>query len=197
MLRYLVAIVTLLVLTPVAEARHRAPAHDPNCNITMPCDFSYGPDVFKEARRVARGEQVVKAMGGFGSVRHHDDPIPEVRRHHIIHRITPRTDVPATQIVEHPSGCPHSAFCGCGAAVRVFGRPIRELWLAANWFRFPRAAPAPGMVAVARHHVFVLEHQIDGNIWMSYDANSGGHATRIHARSIAGYQIVDPHGGRN
>lgn len=96
-------------------------------------------------------------------------------------------------IVEHPTGCPRSAFCGCGAAVRVFGHSVRELWLAANWFKFPRASPAPGMVAVRRHHVFVLEADLGGGAWQVYDANSGGHATRIHARSIAGYTIVDPH----
>jgi hypothetical protein len=100
------------------------------------------------------------------------------------------------QIVGHPAGCPARAFCGCGAAVRVFGRPIRDLWLARNWFRFPRANPAPGMVAVRRHHVFVLEHHIGGSTWLAYDANSGGRRTRIHPRSIAGFQIVNPHGSR-
>jgi hypothetical protein len=52
------------------------------------------------------------------------------------------------------------------------------------------------MVAVRRHHVFVLEAHLGGDQWQVYDANSGGHATRIHARSIAGYQIVNPHGSR-
>jgi hypothetical protein len=97
-------------------------------------------------------------------------------------------------IVAHPSGCPRRAFCGCGAAVHVFGQPIRELWLAANWFRFPRAAPGAGMVAVRRHHVFVLEADLGGGVWRVYDANSGRHVTRIHARSIAGFTVVNPHG---
>lgn len=96
-------------------------------------------------------------------------------------------------IVAHPAGCPRAAFCGCGAAVRVFGHSVRELWLAANWFKFPRTSPAPGAVAVRRHHVMVLEADLGGGVWTVYDANSGGHATRIHARSIAGYVIVDPH----
>ena len=97
-------------------------------------------------------------------------------------------------ILPHPAGCPSRAFCGCGAAVRVFGHAVRELWLASAWFRFPRAQPAPGMAAVRRHHVFVLEQHIEGNTWLAYDANSGGHATRLHPRSIAGYVIVNPHG---
>jgi hypothetical protein len=100
------------------------------------------------------------------------------------------------EIVAHPAGCPRSAFCGCGAAVHLFGHSVRELWLAANWFRFPRAAPAPGMAAVRRHHVMVLEADLGGGVWRVFDANSGHHLTRVLARSIAGYVIVDPRGGR-
>jgi hypothetical protein len=96
------------------------------------------------------------------------------------------------EILPHPDGCPRRAFCGCGAAVRLFGKPIRDLWLAANWFRFPRAAPAPGMAAVRRHHVFVLEQHLGGNTWLVYDANSGRGRTQRHARSIAGYVVVNP-----
>lgn len=98
----------------------------------------------------------------------------------------------AADVVAHPAGCPARAFCGCGAAVRIFGKPVRSLWQAAAWFRFPRAAPAPGMAAVRRHHVFVLESHLNGTVWQVYDANSGGHRTRIHARSISGYVIVNP-----
>jgi len=90
-----------------------------------------------------------------------------------------------------PAGCPHS-FCGCGAAIRVFGHIVPELNLASNWLRFPRAAPAPGMVAARRGHVFVLEQHLGGDMWMAYDANSGGHATRMHARSLRGYTVVNP-----
>lgn len=99
----------------------------------------------------------------------------------------------AGRVVAHPSGCPYQAFCGCGAAVRIFGRPIRSLWLARNWLRFPSVAPSPGVVAVRSHHVFVLERQISGSTWLVYDANSGRHRTRIHPRSIAGFRIVNPH----
>jgi hypothetical protein len=90
-----------------------------------------------------------------------------------------------------PAGCPR-AFCGCGASLHVFGRIIPALNRAASWFRFPRAAPGPGMAAVRRHHVFVLEQHVAGDTWLAYDANSGGHMIRLHARSIAGYVIVDP-----
>lgn len=100
----------------------------------------------------------------------------------------------AAQVLSHPLGCPRRAFCGCGASVEVFGRPVRSLFLAANWLRFPRTSPAPGMVAARRGHVFVLRQHISGSTWLAYDANSGGRRTRLHARSIAGFAVVNPHG---
>lgn len=112
-------------------------------------------------------------------------------RHKIEHRETG-----SSQIVSHPSGCPSRAFCGCGVAMHVFGKPIRDLWLAANWFRFPSASPAAGMVAVRKHHVMaIIEAHGDGTATV-YDPNSGGHLTRIHRRSLAGYRVVDPRHGR-
>jgi hypothetical protein len=93
-----------------------------------------------------------------------------------------------------PSGCPH-AFCGCEASLYKFGRIIPALNLASNWRRFPRAAPAPGMAAVRSGHVMILQRQVSGNVWTVHDGNSGGHVTREHSRSIAGYTIVDPSGG--
>jgi hypothetical protein len=101
----------------------------------------------------------------------------------------------SSTFLPHPAGCPARAFCGCGASVRVFGHSVRDLWLAANWYRFPRAAPAPGMAAVKRHHVFVLEAELGRGWWRVYDANSGHHATRVHARSISGFTIVNPRSG--
>jgi hypothetical protein len=93
-----------------------------------------------------------------------------------------------------PAGCPR-AFCGCGASLYLFGKIVPALNLAANWLRFPRAEPAPGMVAARRHHVFVLVRHIRGPIWLAHDSNSGRHRTRIHPRSIAGFVIVDPRAG--
>ena len=89
-----------------------------------------------------------------------------------------------------PSGCPR-AFCGCEASLFRFGRIIPHLNLATNWRRFPRAAPAPGMAAVRSGHIMILQQQVAGDIWYVHDGNSGGHVTREHPRSIAGYTIVD------
>lgn len=101
-----------------------------------------------------------------------------------------------TRFIPHPPGCPRVAFCACGASVEVFGKPIRSLYLAAAWFKFPRSEPSPGKVAVRRGHVFVLREHVQGKVWLVTDHNSGGRRSRIHHRSIAGFQIVDPHGGR-
>lgn len=92
-----------------------------------------------------------------------------------------------------PAGCPN-AFCGCEASLYKFGRIIPGLNLASNWRRFPRTSPAPGMAAVRSGHVMILEAQVGGNVWTVHDGNSGGHLTREHARSLAGYTIVDPNG---
>ena len=99
------------------------------------------------------------------------------------------------QVVSHPSGCPRIAFCGCGASVEVFGHPIRELYLAANWFRFPHTTAASGMVAVRNHHVFVIRSVNSDGTVVAYDANSGGHLTRVHTVSLVGYSVRDPRGG--
>lgn len=99
----------------------------------------------------------------------------------------------ADRVIEHPVGCPRSAFCGCGASVRIFGYPIRDLYLASNWFQFAHASPGPGMVAVRNHHVFVIEQVNGDGTVVAWDANSGGHATRIHTVSLSGYSVRDPH----
>jgi len=95
-------------------------------------------------------------------------------------------------ILPHPPGCPHVRFCGCGASVRVFGEAIRNLFLARNWFKFPKTSPASGMVAVRHHHVFVLDRHVKGNTWLVFDYNSGGHQSRYHERNISGHTIVNP-----
>lgn len=98
------------------------------------------------------------------------------------------------QIVAHPTGCPRRLFCGCGVAVHVFGAPIRSLWLATSWLRFPSAPPGPGMVAARAHHVFAIVQNLGGGRVLAYDPNSGRGLTRIHARSLAGYRVVNPRG---
>lgn len=98
-----------------------------------------------------------------------------------------------SRVVAHPAGCPRIAFCGCGVSVKVFGRSIKSLWAARAWFKFPRAFPSPGMVAVRQHHVmYIMAYDGNGNATV-YDPNGGRHLTYIHTRSLAGYRIVNPH----
>ncbi|MBR0990591.1 hypothetical protein JQ580_07650 [Bradyrhizobium japonicum] len=166
-----------IAASAASEARHYRNLQAPECNVTMPCDFSYS-----QTRRAPAPRQQLQAyrstrmtVGDAGSA-------------------TTIIGTSGDRVVGgRPAGCP-SSFCGCGASLRVFGRVVPELNLASNWLRFPRTAPAPGMVAARRGHVFVLEQHLAGDTWMAYDANSGGHATRIHARSLRGYTVVNPRG---
>ncbi len=114
-------------------------------------------------------------------------------RHYRHYRHHPEAYHSFGTFLPHPAGCPSRAFGGCGAATEVFGSPRRDLWLAANWLRFPRTAPAPGMVAARRGHVFVLRNEVSPGVWMVADHNSGGHRSRLHVRSLAGYAVVNPH----
>ena len=98
-------------------------------------------------------------------------------------------------IVVHPAGCPGSLFCGCGASVEAFGHPVRGLYLANAWLRFPRAAPAPGMAVVwPGRHVAIIRQNTRPGFAVLYDANSGGGLTRVHEVRSAGLVVVDPHG---
>ena len=111
----------------------------------------------------------------------------------IVAKAAPIVEAPkGATILPHPPGCPRTSFCGCGVALRVFGKPVRDLWLAANWFRFPAAVAAAGMVAVRKHHVFFIERVLGDGKVLAYDPNSGHHLTRLHVRSLGGYSVRNP-----
>lgn len=175
--RVISACVFVAVSSVASEARPSRNFQAAECNVTMPCDFSYAQPRRERAPRPSlqayRSTQMTVTDAG---------------------KAATAISVSGERVIGgRPAGCP-SSFCGCGAALRVFGRVVPELNLASNWLRFPRTSPAPGMVAARRGHVFVLEHPLGGDMWMAYDANSGGHATRMHARSLRGYTIVNPRG---
>ncbi|WP_167406754.1 hypothetical protein [Bradyrhizobium forestalis] len=180
-----------------SEARPYRIHQAPECNVSMPCDFSYSQTrrertsrsslasrsslISKPSLQAYRSTQLTVTDAGSTAAPAAVSDVSGVR-------------IGVRIVGGRPAGCP-SSFCGCGAALRVFGRIVPELNLASNWLRFPRTSPAPGMVAARRGHVFVLEQHLGGDVWMAYDANSGGRATRIHARSLRGYTIVNPRGG--
>lgn len=171
--RVVVALVFAFAASVSSEARPLRAASPPECNVIMPCDFSSS---LVQAQKYTR-------------------PAPRLQRSTVasLRMSVASSETSRTEIVSgRPVGCPRS-FCGCGAAIRVFGRVVPALNLAANWLRFPRTSPAPGMVAARPGHVFVLEQHIAGDVWKAYDANSGGHVTRTHPRSLRGYTIVNPH----
>jgi hypothetical protein len=184
MLKFVCVASAFLALSPIVSEARPSPVFSQasECNVTMPCDFSIS--------KTGRNQVVYNAQSPQRLERRSHSPRARVE---FGQREVSRVDVAGAQLIsDRPSGCPRS-FCGCGAALRVFGRIVPELNLAANWLRFPRTSPAPGMVAARHGHVFVLEQHVEGDTWMAYDANSGGHATRIHARSLRGYTVVNPH----
>lgn len=162
------------------------------------------PSVRKAVRRHAKGYRQRKVVSRRKVVPHDTttltatDEQRSFRRETIQYnpKINKSATFPAHSVVlgGRPAGCP-ARFCGCGASLHLFGRIIPFLNLAANWLRFPRATPAPGMAAARRGHVFVLKQHIEGKKWLVYDANSGGRMTRIHSRSIAGFTVVNPRAG--
>ena len=208
MFRLLALAGTLLCMFTINAEAKRYSVH-PDCNVLWPCEG---------VTESPRGERVVRAMGGFGTAKKVYKPQRVAKadwRSNVRQTPTPRTRPVRTEVASYgapspsvaytvkqaaqviggrPAGCPRQ-FCGCGASLHLFGKIVPGLNLAANWLRFPRAAPAPGMVAARRGHVFVLKQHLGGNTWLAHDSNSGRGLTRLHARSLAGYSIVNPHGG--
>lgn len=207
-MRAIIAVTILIILstfTTAADAHARrhvahqtaAPACARSDDLMRPCLVADLGAPFKirmerrEPRRAIRGARAVRmAVRAEPALETHwwQDAGTEPRQ-------IERTAKAGAVIGGRPPGCPH-AYCGCGASIEAFGRIVPGLNLAANWLRrFPRAAPAPEMAAARPGHVFILKQHIAGNVWMVHDSNSGGHRTRMHERSIAGFTIVNPHGG--
>ena len=90
-----------------------------------------------------------------------------------------------------PAGCPVKAWCGCGLAVKIFGKPRRDLWPARAWLKIgrPVAAPRTGAIAIFKRgsggHVGLITAVLSPNRIMLWSANDGG-AVRERERSTAG-----------
>ena len=98
----------------------------PECNVTMPCDFS--------------GVQQSRARVAFRE-RYQSNSEQRVAR---LRNAMADANVGSEQVVGgRPAGCPRS-FCGCGASIRVFGRIVPGLNLASNWLRFPACSASAG-----------------------------------------------------
>jgi hypothetical protein len=84
-----------------------------------------------------------------------------------------------------PAGCPR-AWCGCWLSIHL-GIEDRALWLARNWARVGRPAPgpAPGVIAVWRHHVGRVVAVPRPGIIVLLSGNDG-HAVRERERPTRG-----------
>lgn len=196
MIMKLAAIVAALILTVIAtsaEARTRHQYEAPSFDRHDYRGFGSAP-IRATAQKHVGLKQIRRKYQK--RAKPHRTARVHIARHHRTRHVERQSSSREAQIVAHPAGCPRTLFCGCGSSIEVFGRSIRELWLARNWFRFPQASPAPGMVAVRRHHVFVIRKVIAPGRVLAYDPNSGGHKTRIHVRSLRGYSVRNPHGSR-
>lgn len=190
---------TVLAVISIAGARGaEAKTRHKVQHITGTFEFTYEKRV-KRHKKV-RARQVmfdVAAIQAYGD--DHRYPVMRQSAQPMGRRINtaPSNGYDMAQIVDHPSGCPRTRFCGCGVSVKVFGHPVRNLFLAANWYKFPRTPPSAGMVAIfgKRHVAYIMSVDGGGNATL-YDPNSGGHKTRIHTRNIANTTVVNPHGSR-
>lgn len=111
------------------------------------------------------------------------------------HRFAGAVDANGNRVLigGRPAGCPH-AYCGCGLA-RYLGLKDKRLNLAWSWAKiFPRTSAAPGMAAVRRGHVMLLQSHVEGTRWIVRDYNGGRHLSWIHERDVRGFVFVNPHG---
>jgi hypothetical protein len=166
-MRWLLAIAVLWLALPSAQARRYSPVCIETGDVMRPTCM--GKDIPHPAKIVSRIKSRVS-----------------------VHKIQNSDIRSSSTVVPHPDGCPRVAFCGCGTAVRLLGSPVRSLWLARAWYRFPRSLPAPNTAGVRPHHVIALIRQVAGNMWLVFDPNSGHHLTRIHTVDISRYTIVQP-----
>jgi hypothetical protein len=96
-----------------------------------------------------------------------------------------RQGIPVRVAGGRPAGCPH-AWCGCWLGLKT-GLTDRSLWLARNWARVgsPASGPAPGVIAVWRHHVGQVTGVPGPGLIVLLSGNDG-RAVRERERSSAG-----------
>ena len=196
----MIVLLCLFVFNVDAQARHKYTNNSQACiqtgDLMHPC--AYQPNFLSGVRSInVRLKRVKEGTERRGSRLIATAPFQEAQEE--------RPSFSFARVVEHvadrvgqviggrPSGCPYQ-YCGCSASLRIFGKIIPSLNLAANWGRFPSANPSPGMAAYRNHHVFVIESVNSDGTVVAHDGNSGRHLTRIHTVSLRGYRVVNPHG---
>ena len=109
------------------------------------------------------------------------------RHHHRAHASIDANGNDSVTYLPHPAGCPAIRFCGCGAG-HALGLSGWNYNLASNW---PSHYHGSTPVAYWSHgHVAIIRQSYGDGTALLEDYNSGGHASRLHRRSIAGAQIL-------
>src|SRR4051794_4623260 len=102
MLKFAVFTSLILITGPVvSEARSLRSQKIPECNVSMPCAFSYRQTdrpAVRHARRLLMSQRSFSTDNGFNAVASVNEPEGPV-------------------VGGRPAGCP-SSYCGCGAALR-------------------------------------------------------------------------------
>ena len=87
------------------------------------------------------------------------------------------------EALSHPAGCPRIKFCGCGVALKVFGKLVTKgTWAIANYWgrnlkRVTKAMVKAGDVAYwPGRHVAYIE-AVNGTEVTLYNPNGGRHGT--------------------
>lgn len=176
-----------LFLDSPAHARNAGTtAMHPMCNVLWPCTVPNGGKVQSDRARLYPSKQDRARIARAERFRRVDFGSP------LYPPETQRSFLRGVEILGgRPAGCPRR-FCGCGVSLKVFGRIIPDLNLAANWKRFASATPGAGTVAWRPGHVLFVEAHLGGTMYQVYDPNSGGGKIRRHVRNLAGYRFVDP-----
>lgn len=108
------------------------------------------------------------------------------RHHHRHHHFRHHAAAPAPAIAGRPAACAGIPWCGCWLRLHL-GIGDARLNLARAWAAIGSAAagPAPGVIAVWRHHVGkITEVFADGRIRLL--SGNDGHAVRNRVRTTRG-----------
>jgi hypothetical protein len=135
MLRMGLAAALALGLMPaalVAAGHARRPPPAPICSVFDVMQLCQARSLWGQPSQPARGALIL--------VGRHTAVATGATRQRGLQQLAVAFAVPPAVRLAHPDGCPAIRFCGCGAAVRIYGWPVRELWLAASWLKFPRTS---------------------------------------------------------
>ena len=182
-LRLIGVLLFVSLLVSPAEARKQATAAHPDCNILFPC-LDVAPS--------ARGERVVKAMGGFGTAK----PVYE-RRSEITHGRGRQADLgPISGQPSRYIGGRLVCALNVNAALAERGIKGTGSALAKSFLHWGRSAggPVPGAVIVSSRrgggHVAIVSRVVDGQVY-AWNATGGRRGWRevLYRKAVLDYRV--------